>query len=118
MAIWTHETVFVEKDCAKREWRVYTPTVPHQILVTIPWVDAFRGYTRQQAPDYYEAIVTCRSNERTDLTEAEEDIALAMLEAEKNPKPAAVLATAAPEHAEGDYRAKVLSLDAHRNRKK
>lgn len=70
--IWGHVEVYVEKHVEKREWRVYTPKVPRQLLVTIPWADAFRGITHQQAPDYAEAISTCMSSRVTALTEEEE----------------------------------------------
>lgn len=70
MAIWGHETVRVEKDVEKREWRVLTAKAPHQLLVTVPWTDAFRTF--KHAPDYSEAIATCQSHENTALTEKEE----------------------------------------------
>jgi len=75
MAIWGHETVHVEKDVLKREWRVSTARPPRQVLVTIPWADAFRVFTpaqEQQYADYIEAIATCQSHRNTALTRDEE----------------------------------------------
>lgn len=60
MTIWGHSTVHIENDEDKREWRVFTASVPRQLLVTIPWVDAFdTKITEKSAPDYYRALLTC-----------------------------------------------------------
>lgn len=69
MTIWGHTHVHVEKDPEKREWRVSTAKEPHQLLVKIPWSDAFRTF--EHAKDYSEAVATCQSHPTTALTRAE-----------------------------------------------
>lgn len=79
MTIWGHSEVHIMKDPDQRVWIVSTATQPPQHLVTIPWVDAFRGIKREAAPDYFEALATCQSSYVTALTQTEEDEAMAEL---------------------------------------
>lgn len=72
MSVWGHETVHVVKDVAKQQWIVSTSKVPRQVLVVIPWADAFKGIQHKNAPDYAEALSTCQSSRVTALTEDEE----------------------------------------------
>lgn len=69
MSIWGHDVVHVEKDSVKQEWRVFTAKHPRQLLLTIPWMDAFKEI--KHAPDYLEALRTCQSHEETRLTRSE-----------------------------------------------
>ncbi len=92
MPIWGHLEVHVVKDTDKRVWVVSTSARPHQHLVTIPWVDAYKNIKPAHAPDYCEAIATCQSHKNTRLTEEEEDSAIAELDAQasvtkKDPSP-------------------------------
>ena len=90
MTIWGHDTVHVEKDVHRREWRVSTARPPRQVLVTIPWADLFRVFTpaqEKQYADYIEAIATCQSHKNTALTPEEEQQVAEALTTTSSSKP-------------------------------
>lgn len=102
--IWGHEVVFVEKNPEERCWVVSTADT-HQHIVTIPWADAFKGYTTTQAPNYVAAINACQSDPKTKLTPKEEALARGEHERAVTPR-------------ETPKVDNVLSLDAFRKRRK
>lgn len=69
-SIFGNAEVFIEKDTAKREWRVYSPGPEKQHLCTIPWAHSLKEWPH--ARDYNVAVKTCMANEHTALTEEEE----------------------------------------------
>lgn len=119
MAIWGHDTVHVEKDVHKREWRVSTARPPRQVLVTIPWADLFRVFTtaqEKQYADYIEAIATCQSHKNTALTKEEEQQVVESL-AGTTSKTAPTQEPQAPATTKKD-REKVVSLADFRRRRR
>ncbi len=117
--VWDWSEVHVVKDSQRKVWDVFTPKHPRQLLVTIPWADAFKGIEHKHAPDYVNALDACRSNDTTDLTMEEEAEVLAVLHGAK--LQAAQVADARPDtkpNPPSPPKTNVLSLDAFRKRKK
>lgn len=124
MSVWGHETVYIVKHSDRKCWEVFTPKLPRQLLVTIPWADAIKDINHAHAPDYVEAIAACRQSAATDLTAEEEAELLKPPATPKTPvkpgtsppvpdaKPDAKPAERAPE------RTNVLSMADFRKRKK
>lgn len=116
MSVWGNEVVHIVKDVEAKTWEVFTAKHPRQLLVTIPWADAFKNIEHKHAPDFYEALAACRSSERTDLTIEEEEAVLDAIEVAKRAPGERSVVVESP--ATSSAHKNVVSLDAFRKKKR
>lgn len=108
--IWGHTEVHIEKVPTLKKWivsTVHNDPSKRQVLVQVPWVDAFKSFP--YAPDYAVAVATCQASDEA-LTAEEEALVHGQTQPVSDAK------------ADKDLRARgkgsVLSLADFRNRKK